>query len=107
MNRNSAVWLRRFVQAQNSNMSLGKCPRQDLRAILQRKNAADLASILSLAMDAESAERARYKGLAEAATDAAAKALFRRLALEEEIHHRIVSDAFYAISNRGVWVWAE
>jgi rubrerythrin len=70
-------------------------------------NAADLASILSLAMDAESAERARYKGLAEAATDAAAKALFQRLALEEEIHHRIVSDAFYAISNRGVWVWAE
>ena len=67
----------------------------------------EMADILALAMDTEKKAQERYESLAEATSDPKGKAMFERLALEEATHHRILSDEFYSLSNKGLWVWAE
>jgi rubrerythrin len=63
--------------------------------------------ILGAAIDVEKSARARYEELAEGTTDSDGRAMFRQLAEEEHTHYRILSDEFYNLSNRGLWVWAE
>lgn len=70
-------------------------------------NFQEMADILALAMDTEKKAQERYQNLAAATTDPQGKAMFQRLALEEAMHHRILSDEFYSLSNDGLWVWAE
>lgn len=70
-------------------------------------NPQEMADILALAMDTEKKAQERYQALAEATSDPKGKAMFERLALEEATHHRILSDEFYSLSNKGLWVWAE
>jgi rubrerythrin len=67
----------------------------------------ETAGILGLAMDAEDKAQQRYLRLAESTEDPLGKAMFLRLAGEEAMHHRILSDEFYSLSNEGLWVWAE
>ncbi len=67
----------------------------------------EMAGILAFAMDTEKKAQERYQALAEATSDPMGKAMFERLALEEATHHRILSDEFYSLSNKGLWVWAE
>jgi rubrerythrin len=67
----------------------------------------EIAGILGMAMDAEKKAEERYKRLTEATKNPLGKAMFERLAQEEALHHRILSDEFYTLSNEGLWVWAE
>jgi rubrerythrin len=64
----------------------------------------EMAGILGMAMDAEKKAQERYKALAEGTADPAGKAMFERLAQEEAVHNRILSDEFYTLSNKGRWV---
>jgi rubrerythrin len=67
----------------------------------------EMAEILGMAMDSEKKAQERYQRLAKATEDPLGKAMFERLAQEEAMHHRILSDEFYTLSNEGLWVWAE
>lgn len=77
------------------------------RAPQQETNLREVVDVLNLAMDAEQKAEERYRRLAESTTDPLGKAMFQRLAREESVHYRILSDEFYTLSNKGLWVWAE
>ncbi|MGD8399008.1 MAG: ferritin family protein [Anaerolineae bacterium] len=66
----------------------------------------DEAAILTAAIDNERTASERYRALAEQTKDADGKAMFNRLAYEEEMHQRILEDEFYALSNQGTWAWS-
>lgn len=72
------------------------------------ENKADVLDILVLAIDAETEAHEHYKGMAETTADPDGKSMFEKLADEETLHRRILSDEFYSISNKdGVWAWGE
>lgn len=66
-----------------------------------------VADILTAAIGAEEAARARYEAWAAQASMPAVQALFQRLAHEEAVHARILNDEFYSLSNRGIWLWGD
>ena len=65
----------------------------------------DVLNILKLAINAEEGAYERYNHLASVTDDPKGKNMFVKLAAEEELHRRILSDQFYQISNKGAWVW--
>ncbi|MBC7223200.1 MAG: ferritin family protein [Anaerolineae bacterium] len=73
----------------------------------QVANLETVADILTKAIEAEEAARARYETWAAEAPTPAVQALFQRLAHEEAVHARILNDEFYSLSNRGVWLWGD
>jgi rubrerythrin len=66
----------------------------------------DEAAILTAAIGNEQTAEERYRALAEQTDDPNGKAMFSRLAYEEEMHRRILEDEFYALSNQGTWAWS-
>ncbi len=77
------------------------------KAARQVTNLAMVADILTTAIGAEEAARARYEAWAAQIPLPTVQALFRRLAHEEAVHARILNDEFYSLSNRGVWLWGD
>lgn len=72
------------------------------------KNLDEVLDILKIAIKAEDDAHSRYAGMAEQAQDEEAKALFRKLAVEETDHRRILADEFYQLTNAdGTWRWGE
>jgi rubrerythrin len=71
------------------------------------ENLETVVEVLGLAIDAEKSARSRYEELAEQTADPDGRAMFLKLAEEENTHYRILSDELYHLSNRGLWVWAE
>ena len=62
--------------------------------------------ILTLAINNKKAAHTQYRTLAEQTDDASGRAMFDRLAYEEEMHRRILEDEFFVLSNRGTWAWS-
>ena len=62
---------------------------------------------LTKAIKKEEDAQALYTDMADKAQDPVGKEMMKKLAGEEEIHRRILNDQLYALSNRGLWVWAE
>jgi rubrerythrin len=73
----------------------------------KERNLETVVEILGMAIDAEKSARSRYKELAEQTTDPDGRAMFQKLAQEENTHYRILSDELYHLSNRGLWIWSE
>ncbi len=71
------------------------------------RNLETIVQVLGTAIDAEKLARNRYEELAEQTADPEGRAMFQKLAGEENLHYRILSDELYHLSNRGLWVWAE
>jgi len=65
----------------------------------------DVINILKLAIAAEQGAYERYSHLSAVTHDPKGKEMFRKLASEEELHRRILSDQFFQLSNNGAWVW--
>ncbi len=63
--------------------------------------------ILQMAIEAERHAQQSYLVLAQKAVNERAQQMFRRMAMEEEKHRRILEDQFYALSNKGLWAWGE
>ncbi len=71
-------------------------------------NKEDVLDILGMAIDAESKAHQHYKKMAGETKDKDGKAMFEKLAEEETMHRRILSDEYYQIANSGgMWVWGE
>lgn len=71
-------------------------------------NKDEVADILIVAIDAETKAYENYSKMANQTNDPKGKDMFFKLADEETLHRRILSDEFYHISNQGgVWVWGD
>ena len=68
----------------------------------------DVLKILTIAIDAEETANKHYKKMAEQTSDTRGKEMFLKLAGEELMHRRILSDEFYQLSNKGgSWFWGD
>ena len=68
----------------------------------------DVLNILTMAIDAETKAQAHYSRMAEETSDTRGKDMFLKLAEEETLHRRILSDEFYQINNQnGDWFWGD
>jgi len=71
-------------------------------------NKDDVLSILNLAIDAEQKASQHYKKMATMTNDPQGKTMFLKLAEEETLHRRILSDEFYQITNKDqFWLWGD
>jgi rubrerythrin len=66
-----------------------------------------MMGIITTALEIEVEAEKRYTALAERTSDPAGRSMFRRLAQEENKHHKILRDAYVSLNNRGVWAWTE
>jgi rubrerythrin len=67
----------------------------------------ELLEIIKIAIEAEKKATDHYAELANTTTDPKGKEMFRKLAQEEILHRRILSDQYFQIANHGAWVWGE
>ena len=70
---------------------------------------ADKKSAISLVIDAINLERQAEKAYADLATqitDPEGHAMFTRLSDEEHNHYRILNEAYWTLTNLGVWKWS-
>jgi len=71
-------------------------------------NKDDVLDILTMAIDAETKANEHYRKMADETTNAKGKDMFLKLADEETLHRRILSDEFYQLSNKGgIWSWGD
>ncbi|GAB6064790.1 ferritin family protein [Deferrisoma palaeochoriense] len=68
---------------------------------------ADALEALRIAAETEAEAEERYRRLAHQAPDRQGRELFLRLAEEEAMHRKVLEDQYYALSNRGVWLWGD
>jgi rubrerythrin len=61
------------------------------------------AGVLTMALEIEERAAERYTGMAARTTDPAAREMFRRLAAEEEQHHRALTTAYDNLTAHGTW----
>jgi rubrerythrin len=62
---------------------------------------------LDLAIKAEKAANAAYLDLAGKSAEIVVREMFLKLAEEENLHRKVLEDQYYALTNRGVWVWGD
>ena len=70
-------------------------------------NKMSMVGIITTALDIERQAKERYTALAERTSDPDGQAMFKRLAREEQKHHDILSQAYWSLTNHGVWALAE
>ncbi len=71
----------------------------------EEPNRMSLLGIITEAMEFERKAKERYAGLAKQVTDPDGRAMFERLAQEEQTHFRILEKAYWSLNNHGVWNW--
>ena len=64
-----------------------------------------MMGVITLALNIEREARRRYETLAEQTSDPLGKAMFERLAEEEQKHYVVLSDAYWSLNDHGVWAW--
>lgn len=62
---------------------------------------------LRIAVQAEERASAEYRHLARETSDRLGKQMFERLAAEEDLHRKLLDDQYYALANRGIWLWGD
>jgi rubrerythrin len=67
----------------------------------------DELSILSKAIEDEKKASEYYNNLADETDDPSGKAMFKKLAEEENLHTKILNDQWYSLNNKGVWIWGD
>lgn len=72
----------------------------------QEPNQKSIIKIVAEAKALETEAEKAYADLADKITDPQGHKMFLRLAEEEHNHFRILSEAYWTISNLGVWKWS-
>ena len=65
-----------------------------------------MMDVLTMAQKVEEQAAKRYTSLAEKTSDADGKAMFERLAKEEQKHLRLMTEVYWNVNDRGVWAWS-
>jgi len=68
---------------------------------------ADAVEALRIAIAAEERAITEYRALSAGAPDERGRDMFEKLAEEEELHRKLLDDQYYALNNRGVWLWGD
>jgi len=72
------------------------------------QNKDDVLNILTMAIAAETDANERYHKMAQETSNLQGKEMFTKLANEEMLHRRILSDEFYQLANQGgIWSWGD
>ena len=96
----------KFVKYEGTKFSLFKSSSEISATIEPNKE--EVLDILTMAIDAEEKAHKHYARMADETSDPDGKDMFEKLAEEETMHRRILSDEFYNIANKGgMWVWGE
>lgn len=66
-----------------------------------------LITIISQAISLEEVAKKTYADLAEEIDDPQGKEMFQKLSAEEYNHYRILIEAYWTVSNSGVWKWVQ
>ena len=64
-------------------------------------------NIITRALDLEKQAEKAYADLATQITDPQGHAMFKRLSGEEHMHHRILTEAYWNLTNFQAWKWTE
>ena len=64
-----------------------------------------LMDILTMAQNVEKSAGDKYAALAEQTSDKDGKAMFQRLAKEEQNHLHQLTEVYWNLNDRGVWAW--
>ena len=70
-------------------------------------NKVSMMQVITLAQDIEKQTEKKYTGLADQTSDADGKAMFKRLAKEEQGHLRLLTEVYWNLNDRGVWAWSK
>jgi len=68
---------------------------------------ADALEALRIAIAAEERAISEYQSLAGKAPDERGREMFEKLVEEEELHRKLLDDQYYALTNKGVWLWGD
>jgi rubrerythrin len=99
----------KFILYEGSSLSI---PAQSEIAISQtggdalKATQVSMMSVITLAQNVEQQADKRYSALAERTTDPDGKAMFQRLAKEEQSHLRLLTEVYWNLNDRGVWAWS-
>lgn len=69
-------------------------------------NHKSVISIISDAIDLEKQAEKTYANLAAQVTDSQGHTMLSRLSEEEHYHYRILREAYWTLTNLGVWKWS-
>ena len=72
----------------------------------QEVNRKSVMSIISDAINLEKQAEKTYADLAAQVSDPEGHAMFSRLSEEEHNHYRILNEAYWTLTNLGVWKWS-
>jgi rubrerythrin len=86
---------------------IAKVPAAEAKGRKAVGSHADALEALRLAIAAEERAMAEYQALANGAPDERGRQMFAKLAEEEELHRKLLDDQYYALTNRGVWLWGD
>jgi rubrerythrin len=64
-------------------------------------------AIITIALDIQQEAEYRYAALAQATDHPQGQSMFERLAREEHSHYLILSEAYWSLNDRGVWIVPE
>ncbi|MDW7712415.1 MAG: ferritin family protein [Deferrisomatales bacterium] len=86
---------------------IAKVPAAEAQGRKAAGSHANALDALRIAIGAEERAITEYRTLAAEAPDARGQDMFRKLAEEEELHRKLLDDQYYALTNRGVWIWGD
>jgi len=72
----------------------------------QEPNSKSVMNIISAAIDLEKQSEKAYADLAMQTTDSQGHEMFSKLSEEEHQHFRILTDAYWTLTNLGTWHWS-
>jgi rubrerythrin len=72
----------------------------------QELNRKSVMNIITDAIALEKRAQKTYSDLASQVTDPEGHAMFSRLAEEEHNHYRLLNEAYWTLTNLGVWKWS-
>lgn len=73
----------------------------------QEPNLKSVMKIISEAMNLEKEAEQEYAELAIKAEDPLGYEMFRKLSADENVHWRILLDAYWTLTNLGTWKWSK
>lgn len=86
---------------------LSKRPTAEAAARSGVDERTDALGALRVAIEAEERAETEYRALASQTADQLGRRMFERLAQEESMHRKLLDDQYYALTNKGVWVWGD
>jgi rubrerythrin len=106
--RNSLQKEGKFIEYKGTTFETFKSAHLSEASGKIEQNKEDVLHILSMAINAEKEANERYRKMADETTDPMGKEMFLKLADEETLHRRILSDEFYQLNSQGdIWIWGE